>query len=337
MSWLHIVTTLLGGAIALLAYLVNDLLKKRKALKGLPQPPMQNLLMGHLYIADQCMTRFPKNTHAHTWPDYIREKYDQSETFYVDWRPFGPLWLYTADPELAAEHALVKQSLPKSHLETDYLDQFLGKNNLISLEGHKWKTLRSMFNPGFSANNIMTYTDAIVEASLRFRTVLEEKARTNELFELEEYATRLTIDIIGIAVFDVDMDAQRGIHPIVQYFRERVLMMPPASAVFPWQGVDLLRPLKLWRNARKLDDAIVEQIKQKIERRAKDIEAEAQGRKGPKKRSIIDLALNAYEKEVAMDDFKGVVKQIMKPEDMPQSLRKDLVDSIKTFFFAGHE
>ena len=80
----------------------------------------------------------------------------------------------------------------------------------------------------------MTYADAIVEATNRFSDVLRQKAATNELFELEDYATRLTIDIIGLAVFDVDMKAQLSLHPIVKHFRDRVDIMPPSDAIFPW-------------------------------------------------------------------------------------------------------
>ncbi|KAK5077308.1 hypothetical protein LTR51_002997 [Lithohypha guttulata] len=322
---------------ASLALYINDLLQKRRRLNGLPQPPMQNLLIGHLHIADLCRSLFPDDIHVHAWTDFVRERWNLPETFYVDWRPFAPLWLFSADPELVAEYINVKQNLPKSPMETGYLDKFLGKNNMVALEGERWKSLRSMFNPGFSASNIMTYADAIVEASLRFMTVLEEKARKNELFELEEYATRLTIDIIGLAVFDLDMDAQRKLHPIVHYFRERVLMMPPATAIYPWQAVEPLRPLRLWWNSRKLDRAILEEVNHKIVRRAKDIQDEAGDKKGSKKKSIIDLALNAYEKEISMSDPSGQMKQITSPKDVPKSLERDLIDTIKTFFFAGHE
>ena len=149
-------------------------------------------------------------------------------------RPFGPLWLYTADPELTADHIAVKQSLPKSWYETTYIEQFLGKNNLVTLEGARHKRLRSMFNPGFSTANIMTYADAIVDASVRFREALTKKAASQELFEMEEYATRLTIDIIGLAVMDMGFDAQNKRHPIVTHFRERTSLMPRGDAVFPW-------------------------------------------------------------------------------------------------------
>jgi len=255
-------------------------------------------------------------------------------------RPFGPLFLYMADPELANEFISIKQSLPKSPLLTNYMNRFLGKNNMVSIEGPHHKSLRTMFNPGFSANNIMTYADAIVEASLRFLDVLKEKAQSNELFEMEEHATRLTIDIIGVAVFDADLRAQRQLHPIVQHFRERVLMMPASDSPFFWHDAQPTRPFRLWWNNRKLNAAVEAELNNKIQRRAKDLEDEAKGIIKLRKKSIIDLALNTYEKEMAMGQniqSGDSIKWITNSSTMPATLRQDLVDSIKTFFFAGHD
>jgi len=211
---------------------------------------------------------------------------------------------------------------------------------MVSLEGARHKALRAIFNPGFSANNIMTYADAIVEASLRFIDALGEKAKTNELFEMEEYATRLTIDIIGVAVFDTDLQAQKKLHPIVQHFRERAPMMPGADSPFFWQDVQLTRPFRLWWNNRKLDAAVDAELDKKIQRRAKDLEDESLGIHKQKKKSIIDLALNAYEKEMAMGknlQNGDSIKSITNASTVPPRLRRDLIDSIKTFFFAGHD
>lgn len=303
---------------------------------------MPNTLLGHLPIADECFARFPAGIHTHHFANYIREKWDLPEVFYVDWRPAGPLWCFIADPELASQYITTGQSLPKSKLETDYLDRFLGKNNMVSAEGHKWKSLRSMFNPGFSATNLMTLVPYIVDASLTFCDVMREKARTQENFELEEYATRLTIDIIGKVSLDADLNAQRKVHPIVTTFRDRALLMPPADAVFPWQGIDIRRPYRLWRNARTLDRLISEELDKKIIRRGeeyKDLD-NANGnsiRAKQKKHSVIDLALQAYEKEIAPAEKGKPTQLIHSPSQLPNNLRRDIIDSVKTFVFAGHD
>ena len=257
-------------------------------------------------------------------------------------RPFGPLWLYIADPALVSQYITTTQSLPKSPLETGYMDRFLGANNLVSLEGAHWKSLRSMFNPGFSAANIMTLADSIIDASLTFCDILREKAETNELVELEEFATNMTIEIIGKAVLDVEIPAQKSTHPITKHLRERVLMMPPGDAVFPWQGVDLMRPLKLWWNRRLLDNAISVELDRKIQRRAKELEGDSDSSApGIKKRTILDLALNAYEKEMSSSSdgpkTSGETYRLTNASQLPPSLKADIVDSAKTFFFAGHD
>ena len=104
------------------------------------------------------------------------------------------------------------------------------------------------------------------------------------------------------------------------------------------QGIDLLRPLKLWLNNRKLEAAINIELDRKIRKRTADMDAERVGKAAKQKRkSIIDLALTAYEMETAMASRHGHVEPIRDLQSMPSVLRKDLIDSIKTFFFAGHD
>lgn len=298
---------------------------------------MKNKLLGHLHIAAEVTKLYPKGIHAHVWPDYIRTKYNLPEIFYVDWRPFGSLFLYIADPVAASQYVTTGVSLPKSPLMAGFVERLLGKNNMVTLEGARWKSVRSIFNPGFSSTNIMGLADVIVDASLAYCELIRTKAETGELFELENYLTKLTIDIIGRVVLDTDMSALRKPHPISRLFRERVRFMPPSDAVFPWQAVDLLRPLKLFLNERKLNHEISKELDQKIYRRAKEIaDGEQSGAKVAKKRSVVDLALSAYEKEASMAKGGSEVR-ITTSQDLPEALRADIVDSVKTFIFAGHD
>lgn len=244
--------------------------------------------------------------------------------------------MYVADPVVASQYVTTGHSLPKSPLVAGFLERLLGKNNMVTLEGARWKSVRSIFNPGFSPTNIMSLADVIVDASLAYCELIREKATTGELFELENYLTKLTIDVIGRVVLDTDMSALRKPHPISRLFRERVRLMPPSDAVFPWQAVDLLRPLKLFINGRKLDQEISKELDEKIYRRAREIaEEQEKGTKMPKKRSVVDLALNAYEKEASME--KGGEVRITTSQDLPKALREDIIDSVKTFIFAGHD
>jgi cytochrome P450 len=257
-----------------------------------------------------------------------------SDVFYVDWWPLGPRWVFIADPELASKFLTTGQSLPKSRLVTAYLAKLLGASNMVSLEGQAWKSLRSIFNPGFSASHLITLVPYVVDSSLVLLDLLREKAKTGELVELDPLTIGFAIDIIGKVVMDSDFDSQKKPHPIVSTFRKQVLMMPSASSIGPFDDINLLRPFRLWWNQRKLDNLLGAEIDRKVAAR-KTSQQQANGNghasdeklKKDRKRSIVDLALDAYEKQVA----SGAA------DAMTSSFRSMAIDSIKTFIFAGHD
>ena len=320
--------------VAGIIYFLLLLRRKRKEFDGLPQPPMQNWLLGHLQIPGHCQTVFPAGIHMHNWGHYIQKKYNQGDTFYMDWWPLGPRWLFTTNPEIIGQYITTTQSLPKSPLETAYLYDFLGPHNMVSVEGQHWKNLRTMFNPGFSSAHLMTLVPYIVDASLVFCDVLRKKAETNDLFELEEYGTRLTIDIIGKVVLDSDFDSQKQVHPIVSTFRDRVGYMPVSSSIdefITW--FQFRRRWKLYRNGIELDRLIGEELDRKIASRATASAANGHAKQSTsikdRKRSVIDLALDAYQKEFATATKPGA--------PMDKTFRNAAIDSMKTFIFAGHD
>ena len=162
---------------------------------------MPSKILGHLPIAAECTKHFPPNTHPHAWCHYIQKKYNLGKFFYIDLWPLGPRQLYIADPEMASQYATsAALSLQKSPLFADFLAKLLGPNNMVTLEGHTWKKVRTMYNPGFATGHLMTLVPYIVDASVTFANVMRQKAKTGELFQMEEYATRLTVDIIGKVV-----------------------------------------------------------------------------------------------------------------------------------------
>ena len=293
-----------------------------------PQPPMPWKILGHIPIAADCEAHFPAHAHPHVYAHYIRKKYNLGKVFYVDFWPLGPRNLFIADPEIASQYVTTTQSLPKSPIVRDYLHKLLGPNNMVSSEGAKWKALRSMFNPGFASAHLMTLVPYIVDQSLVFCDVLRECAASNALVEMEELATRLTVDIIGKVVLDSDFNAQRSDNPIVDTFRRQVVLMPPTS-INPLLGLDPLRNFNLWVNGRKLDRLIGEELDRKFSASKQNGSTEKMSRKD-RKRSVVDLALEAYQKESTngTKTRSGV---------MDARFRQNSIDSIKTFIFAGHD
>lgn len=136
---------------------------------------------------------YPYDLHPHCFAHIIRQKYGLGDVFYLDLWPVHQTIMVVADP--AAADALV--DAPKHLSITDFMECIVGPHNLLSMKGAEWRFWRSVFNPGFSNNNLMTMVPDILEESRVFCEILEKHARDNVIFRMEEIATRLTIDIIG--------------------------------------------------------------------------------------------------------------------------------------------
>jgi cytochrome P450 len=162
-----------------------------------PSPPRASFLLGNLPVAADCQEHFPPKAHPHAWCRYIQKKYNLGDIFYLDLWPFGPKWLFVTDPEIVSQWVTTGQSLNKSPQVVDYLGKLLGHDNMVGLDGPAWKRLRTMFNPGFANGHLMTLLPYLVDMTVIFCEKLREAAKIGEVIEMEEYAAKLTIDIMG--------------------------------------------------------------------------------------------------------------------------------------------
>ena len=136
-------------------------------------------------------------------------------------------------------------------------------------------------------------------------------------------------------VLDSDFDSQKAPHPIVETFRARAPLMPSQQSVVDITGFELPRRFKLWRNGRELDRLIGEELDRKMAARntASNDHADGYASKTSSrdwKRSVVDLALDAYEKDYPDHKFKP-------GQAMDKFFRSTCIDSMKTFIFAGHD
>lgn len=91
---------------------------------------------------------------------------------------------------------MTAHSLPKSPRYKSYLAPVAGEQSMVTLNGPSWKTMRALFNPGFSKTHLMTLIPLILDETTTFIDILRGNAATGKLFSIENAATRLTIDII---------------------------------------------------------------------------------------------------------------------------------------------
>lgn len=130
---------------------------------------------------------------------YLRKKYDLPPIFYIDTWPFGPSICAVTDPEVANQMT-VKPFLPKGQEVADTIWPLAGVRNLVCMNGPEHKRWRAIFNPGFSDVHLMSLVGGIVDDALAFTDVLAQHAEGQDMFMLEQAATKVTIDVIGRVV-----------------------------------------------------------------------------------------------------------------------------------------
>lgn len=144
---------------------------------------------------------FPPKAHSHWLPLLFMQDDPSLEAkgcLYLDIWPITEPLLAVWNPDLLAQ--ITDANFPKAKLMTTELDPVTGARDLFTLEGAEWKRARSVFNPGFSAKNLLSLVPEFVDEMLPFQNRLREAAQTKETVKLERLTTPLAIDVIGRAV-----------------------------------------------------------------------------------------------------------------------------------------
>ncbi|PNS19050.1 Isotrichodermin C-15 hydroxylase [Sphaceloma murrayae] len=317
------------GDVGLTAYTVGGLLlagllrflyrlyQVRKRAHYLPGPP-HSWIWGHMKCFPDALRKLPNNSTPHITLLQIAKDYDLEDYFFLDSWPVQDLILITLGKR-SADQFTCERSMPKSPLVADFTECVGGKQNLVADDGHRWKTWRAAFNPGFSNAHLMTLVPDIVDEVEVFCKIMSGFAVENKLFRMEKHVTRLTIDVIGKIVLDMDFHSQIKDHPLVSAFESSCKWMKLGFMFQPSELIDLRRPVIHWMNSRTMnkfiDDALMTRWRTRNQR--------------GKTKYVIDLALETYLKD------KG--QSVQDNDELDPGFRKDVLDQVKIFLFAGHE
>ena len=159
--------------------------------------PPYNPVLGHLPFAYKITSSMPKDAHPNYLPDMIRRSLPElGPVFYLDTWPFGPQMLVAAS--LESLHQITQDhSLPKYHAMKSFLRPIADGQDIVTMEGATWKKWRSIFNPGFSMNHLLTLATGIVEEASKFCESLHRLAKKEQIFQMKHLTDPLTLDIIG--------------------------------------------------------------------------------------------------------------------------------------------
>ncbi|GAB4190039.1 MAG: cytochrome P450 [Roseiflexaceae bacterium] len=217
----------------------------------------------------------------------------------------GPRNAYVlADPE-AVYHVLVKNQ--KNYIKGVGYDGFrlLVGQGLVTSDGELWRQQRRLMQPSFTPVATTRFFDMMVEVTQTLIERWQSPAEQGQTINMDAEMRRLTISVIGRAMFGVDLDKEQT--EIGAAFQSAFQFVAHRSMGLP---LPLGLPLPRHRQFRR-DEALLEQfIAAKI----------AEGQATPDSPTLLSLLLRAR------DEDSGA--------GMSQA---QLRDEVVTLFFAGFE
>lgn len=143
----------------------------------------------------------PPDAYGHRFPILIAKMFPEiaaKGAVYMDLWPIADPVLAVYHPEMMAQFTQ-EDSLPKFHRLEAAFKPLTQNDDLVSANGKEWKSARAIFNPGFSQQNLRSLVPAFVEESIIFRRKLKDLAISGEKISMDDYASSVTVDIIGRA------------------------------------------------------------------------------------------------------------------------------------------
>ncbi|KAF2003819.1 cytochrome P450 [Amniculicola lignicola CBS 123094] len=240
----------------------------------------------------------------------------------MDTYPVNQPMLVIMDPDTAREVA--NSNLKKHWNLKKFVEPLAGTENLLLLEGAVWKKWRNVFNPSFSPTQLMSQVPTIVDYVTQFVAILDERASKNELFRMEEEATKVTIDVIGKVVCDHEFKTLTTDNEFVQLLRSSLTWMPDSQSFDPFHRHHPLRPL-FWKYYKYRMDNYIGKV---LDERFTFQNASKENRK--RQKTGIDLALEEYFKESGQTvDARTAT--------MDSEFRRYAIDNLQSLLFAGHD
>lgn len=199
------------------------------------------------------------------------------------------------------------------------MEYTVGTQSIITTHGEQHRFWRKVFDAGFSSSHLASLTPMVIQRVDVFIEKLEAQVKSGEVFPLLPLTKSLTLDVIGRVTMAADFNTQKQSNEIVDAF----LTMPKFIPPFGFDPKRLLSPTRIW-NARYYQNKLNTLIGQVVDKRFRERQ---EGKVGPNDKSLVHLALDTYEQMRGNKDGLTVMDSVFK---------KNAVDNIRGFFFAGY-
>ena len=143
---------------------------------------------------------------------------------------FGPKsFVVISDPALAKQVLLTNAHKYSKGLLSEILDFVMGKG-LIPADGEIWKMRRRAIVPSLHKKYIASMVTMFGQSTQHGMVTLEKAVLEGRPVEMENFFSRLTLDIIGKAVFNYDFDSLTHDDPFIQASVPSLFCLPCHAA-----------------------------------------------------------------------------------------------------------
>ena len=134
--------------------------------------------------------------------DIMRNFFAREGCYYLDLWPFSYPFLMVVSPSIASQatHTCTPIACERPAKLEAFFKPLAGGPNLFDLPEKDWKPWRTIFNKGFSSDNLHSFVPGMVEETQKYRATLTKLVESGELFHLDSVTLRFTIDFIGRTV-----------------------------------------------------------------------------------------------------------------------------------------
>lgn len=98
--------------------------------------------------------------------------------------------------------------------------------DLIRLESHRWKEMRSKLTPTFTSCKMKFMYPSIVSVGEKLVTCSKEIIKTDNIVEIEDLASRFTTDIIGNVGFGIECNSLEDPNNIFRQMGKKIFEKP---------------------------------------------------------------------------------------------------------------
>mmetsp|Transcript_16455 Transcript_16455/g.53748 ORF Transcript_16455/g.53748 Transcript_16455/m.53748 type:complete len:622 (+) Transcript_16455:64-1929(+) len=157
---------------------------------------------------------------------------------------FGPKsFVVVSSPKVAKDILATHSDKFSKGILAEILDFVMGQG-LIPADGEVWRTRRRALVPSIHKRYIESMVGMFGDSAEKGAGTLAAAAAKGEPVEMENFFSRLTLDIIGKAVFNYEFDSLRNDDPVIKAVYTVLREAEYRSvAVFPYWKVELLRQI----------------------------------------------------------------------------------------------